>query len=64
MLRALVGRDRTLLVATHDEEFARSVATRVLHLATACALGRLAVADRFLRVSCPGASVGLFGEAA
>jgi ABC-type polar amino acid transport system ATPase subunit len=32
LLRALVGRDRTLLVATHDEDFARSVATRVLHL--------------------------------
>ena len=32
LLRALVSRNRTLLVATHDEDFARSVATRVLHL--------------------------------
>jgi ABC-type polar amino acid transport system ATPase subunit len=32
VLRELVGRDRTLLIATHDEDFAGSVATRVLHL--------------------------------
>jgi ABC-type polar amino acid transport system ATPase subunit len=32
LLRELVSRDRTLLVATHDEDFARSVATRVLRL--------------------------------
>jgi ABC-type polar amino acid transport system ATPase subunit len=32
VLRALVSRNRTLLVATHDEDFARSVATRVLRL--------------------------------
>jgi ABC-type polar amino acid transport system ATPase subunit len=28
----LVGRDRTLLIATHDEEFARAVATRILRV--------------------------------
>jgi len=32
VLRRLAGRDRTLVVATHDEEFARAVATRVLHV--------------------------------
>jgi ABC-type polar amino acid transport system ATPase subunit len=32
LLRELVGRERTLLIATHDEDFAGSVATRVLHL--------------------------------
>jgi polar amino acid transport system ATP-binding protein len=32
LLRELVSRDRTLIVATHDEEFARSLATRVLRL--------------------------------
>jgi ABC-type polar amino acid transport system ATPase subunit len=33
LLRELVGQGRTLLVATHDEEFAQSCATRVLRLA-------------------------------
>jgi ABC-type polar amino acid transport system ATPase subunit len=32
LLRDLVGQGRTLLVSTHDEEFARSFATRVLRL--------------------------------
>jgi len=32
LLRDLVGQGRTLLVATHDEEFARAFATRVLRL--------------------------------
>jgi ABC-type polar amino acid transport system ATPase subunit len=32
LLRELVSRERTLLVATHDEDFAESLATRVLHL--------------------------------
>jgi len=32
LLRQLVSRDRTLLVATHDEDFARSIATRVLRI--------------------------------
>jgi ABC-type polar amino acid transport system ATPase subunit len=32
VLRQLVSRNRTLLIATHDEEFARAVATRVLRL--------------------------------
>ena len=30
VVSGLVGRDRTLLIATHDEEFARAVATRIL----------------------------------
>jgi ABC-type polar amino acid transport system ATPase subunit len=29
---SLVGRDRTLLIATHDEDFARAVATRILRV--------------------------------
>jgi ABC-type polar amino acid transport system ATPase subunit len=33
LLRALVSCNRTLIVATHDEEFARSLATRALRLA-------------------------------
>lgn len=32
LLRELVSRNRTLLVATHDEDFARAIATRVLRL--------------------------------
>ena len=32
LLRDLIGQGRTLLVATHDEEFARAFATRVLRL--------------------------------
>jgi ABC-type polar amino acid transport system ATPase subunit len=32
LLKSLVGRQRTLLIATHDEEFAHSAATRVLHV--------------------------------
>jgi polar amino acid transport system ATP-binding protein len=32
LLRTLVSRQRTLLIATHDEEFAHSAATRVLHV--------------------------------
>jgi polar amino acid transport system ATP-binding protein len=32
LLRQLVSRDRTLLVATHDEDFARTIATRVLRI--------------------------------
>jgi ABC-type polar amino acid transport system ATPase subunit len=32
LLRDLVGRSRTLIVATHDEEFARRAATRVLQV--------------------------------
>jgi ABC-type polar amino acid transport system ATPase subunit len=32
LLRGLVSRNRTLIVATHDEEFARSVAMRVLRI--------------------------------
>jgi ABC-type polar amino acid transport system ATPase subunit len=30
VVSGLVGRDRTLLIATHDEDFARAVATRIL----------------------------------
>ena len=30
LLRELVSRDRTLIVATHDQDFAELVATRVL----------------------------------
>ena len=33
LLRDLVGQGRTLLVVTHDEEFARTFATRMLRLA-------------------------------
>lgn len=33
LLGDLIGRSRTLIVATHDEEFARRVATRILHVA-------------------------------
>jgi ABC-type polar amino acid transport system ATPase subunit len=33
LLTDLVGRSRTLIVATHDEDFARRAATRVLHVA-------------------------------
>jgi ABC-type polar amino acid transport system ATPase subunit len=32
VVSGLVGRDRTLLIATHDEEFARAVATRILRV--------------------------------
>jgi ABC-type polar amino acid transport system ATPase subunit len=32
LLRQLVSRDRTLLVATHDDDFARTIATRVLRV--------------------------------
>lgn len=32
LLKSLVSRQRTLLIATHDEEFAHSAATRVLHV--------------------------------
>jgi ABC-type polar amino acid transport system ATPase subunit len=32
ILRALVGRGRTLVVATHDEDFARSASTRVVRV--------------------------------
>jgi len=32
LVRSLVDRDRALVVATHDEEFARAVATRVLRV--------------------------------
>jgi ABC-type polar amino acid transport system ATPase subunit len=32
LLRSLVSRQRTLLIATHDEDFAHSAATRVLHV--------------------------------
>jgi ABC-type polar amino acid transport system ATPase subunit len=32
VVRSLVDRNRALVVATHDEEFARGVATRVLRL--------------------------------
>jgi ABC-type polar amino acid transport system ATPase subunit len=32
LVRSLAGRDRTLLVATHDEDFAEGAATRVLHV--------------------------------
>jgi ABC-type polar amino acid transport system ATPase subunit len=32
LLRSLVNRQRTLLIATHDEEFAHTAATRVIHL--------------------------------
>ena len=32
LLRQLVSRDRTLLVATHDDDFARAIATRVLRV--------------------------------
>jgi polar amino acid transport system ATP-binding protein len=32
LLRTLVSRQRTLLIATHDEEFAHTAATRVLHV--------------------------------
>jgi ABC-type polar amino acid transport system ATPase subunit len=33
IVTGLVGRDRTLVIATHDEDFAQSVATRILHVA-------------------------------
>jgi ABC-type polar amino acid transport system ATPase subunit len=32
LIRGLVGRSRTLIVATHDEDFARRAATRVLYV--------------------------------
>jgi ABC-type polar amino acid transport system ATPase subunit len=32
LLRSLVSRQRTLLIATHDEEFAHTAATRVIHV--------------------------------
>jgi ABC-type polar amino acid transport system ATPase subunit len=32
LLKSLVSRQRTLLIATHDEEFAQSAATRVVHV--------------------------------
>jgi ABC-type polar amino acid transport system ATPase subunit len=32
LLRSLVSRDRTLVIATHDEDFAQSAAHRVLHV--------------------------------
>ena len=32
VVSGLVSRDRTLLIATHDEEFARAVATRILRV--------------------------------
>ena len=32
LLRGLTGENRTILVATHDEEFARGCATRVLRV--------------------------------
>jgi ABC-type polar amino acid transport system ATPase subunit len=32
LLRSLAGRRRTLLIATHDEDFAATAATRVLHV--------------------------------
>lgn len=32
VVSSLVGRDRTLLIATHDEDFARAVATRILRV--------------------------------
>jgi ABC-type polar amino acid transport system ATPase subunit len=32
VVSGLVGRDRTLLIATHDEEFAQAVATRILRV--------------------------------
>ena len=32
VVSGLVGRDRTLLIATHDEDFARAVATRILRV--------------------------------
>jgi ABC-type polar amino acid transport system ATPase subunit len=32
LIRRLVGRNRTLIVATHDEDFARAAATRIVNL--------------------------------
>jgi len=32
LLKSLVSRKRTLVIATHDEDFARAVATRVVHV--------------------------------
>jgi alpha-D-ribose 1-methylphosphonate 5-triphosphate synthase subunit PhnL len=32
LVRSLVDRDRALVVATHDEEFARVVATRIIRI--------------------------------
>jgi energy-coupling factor transporter ATP-binding protein EcfA2 len=32
LLKSLVSRQRTLLIATHDEEFAHTAATRVVHV--------------------------------
>ena len=32
IVRSLAGRSRTLLIATHDEDFAQSAATRILHV--------------------------------
>jgi ABC-type polar amino acid transport system ATPase subunit len=32
VVKALVGRDRTLLIATHDRDFAEAVATRILRI--------------------------------
>jgi ABC-type polar amino acid transport system ATPase subunit len=39
LLRELVSRNRTLLIATHDEEFARSAATRIVRLSDGVVLG-------------------------
>jgi ABC-type polar amino acid transport system ATPase subunit len=32
LLRKLVGRNRTLIVATHDEDFARATGTRIVNV--------------------------------
>jgi len=32
IVRSLAGRNRTLLIATHDEDFAQAAATRILHV--------------------------------
>jgi ABC-type polar amino acid transport system ATPase subunit len=32
LLKSLVSRQRTLLIATHDEEFAHTAASRVVHV--------------------------------
>jgi ABC-type polar amino acid transport system ATPase subunit len=39
LVRQLVSRDRTLLIATHDEEFARATATRVVRVEGGRVLG-------------------------
>jgi ABC-type polar amino acid transport system ATPase subunit len=43
LLRELVSRDRTLLVATHDDDFARAIATRVLRVSDGVVRGEFSL---------------------